>query len=212
MQGMSQAQIWAAIDALAAWRGLSTSGLAKLAGLDPTAFNRSKRQSADGRPRWLSTESLAKVLEATGTTLDDFIRLMRGETLPLERKGLEHEEQGRAPALLKIAAPETAALRPIADFRPFGALVEAPCALAVHGNALLPLYRDGDILIVDPATRLRPGDRVVVGTRNGELSASTLTRSDASGVALSPFDPAQADRVLPAGEIEWMARILWVSQ
>ena len=40
--------IWAAIDALAAKKGLSASGLAKKAGLDPTAFNPSKRHGADG--------------------------------------------------------------------------------------------------------------------------------------------------------------------
>ena len=44
---------------------LSTSGLAKRAGLDSTAFNKSKRLSADGRPRWPSTELIAKIIEAT---------------------------------------------------------------------------------------------------------------------------------------------------
>ena len=47
----------------------SASGLAKRAGLDPTSFNKSKRVTGEGRPRWPSTESLAKVLEATGASL-----------------------------------------------------------------------------------------------------------------------------------------------
>jgi hypothetical protein len=57
-------QIWAAIDALAEAQGMSVSGLAKSAGLDATAFNRSKRFGPHGRERWPSTESLAKVLKA----------------------------------------------------------------------------------------------------------------------------------------------------
>src|SRR5690606_7946368 len=67
--------IWQAIDALAARHGLTPSALAKLAGLDPTTFNMSKRFSPEGRPRWPSTESIAKVLEATGTPLDEFASL-----------------------------------------------------------------------------------------------------------------------------------------
>jgi phage repressor protein C with HTH and peptisase S24 domain len=69
---LSHERIWSALDALAERHGLTASGLARRAGLDPTAFNKSKRCGADGRDRWPSTESLAKVLDATGSTLDDF--------------------------------------------------------------------------------------------------------------------------------------------
>ena len=44
--------IWAAIDGLAERYGLTASGLARKAGLDPTTFNRSKRISRDGKQRW----------------------------------------------------------------------------------------------------------------------------------------------------------------
>ena len=70
---LSHEQVWAAIDALAAQNGLSPSGLARRAGLDPTTFNPSKRIAGDGRPRWPSTESLAKILEATGEPLSQFV-------------------------------------------------------------------------------------------------------------------------------------------
>ena len=75
---LSHERVWAAIDALAARYSLSASGLAKRAGLDSTAFNKSKRQSADGRPRWPSTESLAKIIEATNSSLDEFMALVEG--------------------------------------------------------------------------------------------------------------------------------------
>ena len=66
MSRPSHSQIWTAIDQLAARFDMTTSALAKVAGLDPTSFNRSKRFSPDPdvRPRWPSTESLSKVLDA----------------------------------------------------------------------------------------------------------------------------------------------------
>lgn len=68
--------IWRGIDRLASSFGYSPSGLAKQAGLDPTSFNKSKRISPDGKPRWPSTESISKILAVTGATLSDFISLM----------------------------------------------------------------------------------------------------------------------------------------
>jgi phage repressor protein C with HTH and peptisase S24 domain len=55
--------------------------LARRAGLDPTTFNKSKRTSSDGRPRWPSTESLAKVLDATQTPMDAFLLLIEQTTV-----------------------------------------------------------------------------------------------------------------------------------
>lgn len=77
---LTHKQIWGAIDALASLHKLSPSGLAKIAGLDPTTFNRSKREAADGKLRWPSTESLAKVLSATGASLEEFVALIGAES------------------------------------------------------------------------------------------------------------------------------------
>src|SRR2546428_8029034 len=81
---LTHAQIWTALDRLAARAGLSPSGLAKKAGLDPTTFNKSKRITPDGRPRWPSTESVAKSLAATTTTMDIFVQLIEdgGRSMP----------------------------------------------------------------------------------------------------------------------------------
>lgn len=80
----SHADLWNALDRLAAAKGLSPSGLAKLSGLDPTSFNKSKRLSNDRppRPRWPSTESLAKVLTATRLSLGDFAELLEATSAP----------------------------------------------------------------------------------------------------------------------------------
>lgn len=81
-------QIWGALDRLAARAGLSPSGLAKRAGLDPTTFNKSKRVTSDGRERWPSTESIAKALAAAESSIKIFARLIDddagdGRTVPL---------------------------------------------------------------------------------------------------------------------------------
>jgi phage repressor protein C with HTH and peptisase S24 domain len=70
-------QLWSALDALAKQAQLTPSGLARRAGLDPTIFNKSKRFAQDGRPRWPSTESLAKVLEVTGSDMFKFAQLLQ---------------------------------------------------------------------------------------------------------------------------------------
>jgi phage repressor protein C with HTH and peptisase S24 domain len=71
---LTHGQVWAALDRLAERAGLSPSGLARRAGLDPTTFNKSKRVTSDGRERWPSTESLAKALAASGSSIDIFVR------------------------------------------------------------------------------------------------------------------------------------------
>src|SRR5690242_14909889 len=70
---LSHRAIWDAIDSLATRHGFTASGLAKVAGLDPTAFNKSKRVSRDGRERWPSTESISKLLTVTNETFDTFL-------------------------------------------------------------------------------------------------------------------------------------------
>ena len=72
---LQHADVWRGIDRLAAKHGLSASGLARRAGLDPTAFNPSKRITREGRPRWPSTESVAKVLTVTGESFSSFVQL-----------------------------------------------------------------------------------------------------------------------------------------
>jgi phage repressor protein C with HTH and peptisase S24 domain len=75
-----------------------------------------------------------------------------------------------------------------------------------------PLYRKGDILLISPGAPVRRGDRVVVKTKDGEVLAKELKRKSAKSVELRSLNPAHRDRVLPAAEVVWIARILWASQ
>jgi len=80
----SCAQIWEAIEQLAQAKGVSTSRLAILAGLDATALNPSKRTKSDGGLRWPSTETLSKILAATDTSVREFASLLESVGKPGE--------------------------------------------------------------------------------------------------------------------------------
>ena len=214
---LSHDRVWAAIDALAERYSLSASGLARRAGLDSTAFNKSKRLSSDGRPRWPSTESLAKIIEATGASLDEFTGLIEG------RVPIHAESPGakRSVPLLGFAQAGAGGFFDDAGF-PVGQgwdLVELPAqstessyALQVQGDSMLPLYRNGDVLIVEPGATTRKGDRVVVKTTAGEVMTKVLERQTVTSSALVSLNPDHPDRDIPMREVEWVARIVWASQ
>jgi phage repressor protein C with HTH and peptisase S24 domain len=216
---LSHERVWAAIDALAARYALSASGLAKRAGLDSTAFNKSKRRSSDGRPRWPSTESLAKVMDATGASLDEFFELVEGRRAAAQARS--GQAGRRAVPLLGFAQAGAGGFFDDAGF-PAGEgwdQVDLPSrtdegsyALQVQGDSMLPLYRDGDVLIVVPGAQLRRGDRVVVKTRNGEVMAKLLDRQTSKLVELVSLNPAHPMREIARSDVEWMARIVWASQ
>lgn len=216
---LSHEQVWAAIDALAERHALSVSGLARRAGLDSTAFNKSKRHSADGRPRWPSTESLAKILEATGASFSELIELVEDSSSRVAQS-TPRRASSTLP-MMGFAQAGTGGYFDDAGF-PVGQGLEeidAPAeagegayALKVSGDSMMPLYRDGDILIVQPGASLRKGDRVVARTRGGEIMAKVLAARTSETVTLMSLNPIYPDRALPLVEIEWMARIVWASQ
>lgn len=208
---LSHTEIWTGIDALAARLDMSPSALAKLAGLDPTSFNRSKRLSTDAppRPRWPSTESLSKVLAATGVSFPDFADLAAGRSA--RRRGVpliglaQAGDQGffddagypQGQGWDEVDAPDG---------------LEGAYALEISGDSMLPLYRDGDRIIVRPVDEPRRGDRVVVKTREGEVMAKEVARVTARRLELKSVNPDYPGRVLDRSEVAWVARILWASQ
>ncbi|HVU21935.1 MAG TPA: helix-turn-helix transcriptional regulator [Rhizomicrobium sp.] len=207
---LTHKQIWSAIDALAARNGLSPSGLAKLAGLDPTTFNKSKRGDATGKLRWPSTESISKILNATSATLDEFVSLVEGvasrtRMVPLigmaQAGSRGYFDDAGFPAgsgWEEIAFPE------LAD--------EHAYALEITGDSMQPVYRDGDRIVVSPSTNPRRGDRVVVKTLEGEVMAKLLHRMTAQRIELRSLNPAHEDRSFALNEIVFVHRIIWASQ
>jgi phage repressor protein C with HTH and peptisase S24 domain len=213
--------VWGAIDAVAARHGLSASGLARKAGLDATAFNPSKRHGGDGRPRWPSTESIAKVLAATGESLESFVGIARRGTAAALRGGGSARRDPRPVPLLGFAQAGAGGFFDDGGFPTGqgwdeiafpGLKDEAAYALEVSGDSMQPLYRDGDVVIVSPAAKVRRGDRVVVRTSSGEVMAKMLKRQTTTTLVLSSFNAEHADRVVALRDVDWMARILWASQ
>ena len=205
---MRHAELWKAVDMLAERHGLSSSGLARRAGLDPTAFNKSKRVAADGLPRWLSTESLMKALVSVGASLEDFAALAEGR-------------QGHSAPLLGFAKAGNDGYFDDAGFpvgdgweevRFPGIGNEAVYALEVTGDSMEPVYRHGDRIVVSPGAPVRRGDRVVARTRDGEVLAKVLGRQTERTVELISLNPAYAPRELLRANVAWVARILWASQ
>lgn len=209
---LKHADVWRAIDRLAAKHGLSASGLARQAGLDPTSFNKSKRASREGKPRWPTTESIAKVLAVTSESLDGFVALMGsrsggnpGRRLPL----LSYAQAGAQGHFDDAGYPVGQGW----DSIDFPALRDpAAYALEISGDTMAPVLRDGDIIVVSPAADLRRGDRVVVKTRKGELMTKQILRQTAQKLELGSLNPRHPTRVLDIAEVRWVARIMWVSQ
>jgi phage repressor protein C with HTH and peptisase S24 domain len=220
---LSHERIWSAIDALAERHKLSPSGLARRAGLDPTSFNKSKRQAGDGRFRWPSTESISKVLDATGTSLNDFLGLVQGEEIESVLPDGPFPPQAGSIPLLGFAQAGAGGFFDdggfpagqgwdVVDFPTSPANKAGVYALEVQGDSMMPLYRDGNILIVEPGAQVRRGDRVVVKTREGEVMAKVLFRQTAKTIELLSLNTDHPNRTFAPSEIEWIARIIWASQ
>ena len=207
---LTHEQIWTALDRLAERAGLTPSALAKRSGLDATTFNKSKRVTSEGRDRWPSTESVAKALAATNTSIDTFVQLIGDgprtvQSVPLlgfaQAGAGGYFDDGGYPAGKgwdEVGLP--------------GVNDEHAYALEISGDSMKPAYRDGDVIVVSPGTPIRRGDRVVVKTTGGEVMVKELKRRTAKTLELASLNPAHVDRTLTAGDIEWIARIVWASQ
>ena len=206
---LKHADIWLAIDRLAEKNGLSPSGLARKAGLSPTIFNPSKRLTAKRR-HWPSTESIARILEATGTHLEDFVALTT--EAPRPRQTLPYISQsvaGKGGCFDDEGYPagkgwEDIHFPDLNDPHAF--------ALEIVGQAAEPVYREGDRLILVPAEKPRRGDRVVIRMKTGELVIRQLGRDNLRTIELVSLNPAFPPMIMARTEIIRIYRIYWASQ
>jgi phage repressor protein C with HTH and peptisase S24 domain len=206
-------QVWAAIDTIAERYGYSASGLAKKSGLDPTSFNPSKRNGPDGRPRWPTTESLANLLLASGASVEEFADLLSGrkgqpprlKQIPL----LGFARAGKGGFFDDSGFPAGNGWEEI-DVP--GVTDNAAYALEITGDSMLPVYREGDTIIVSPNATLRKGDRVVVRTSDGQVMAKIMQRQTAKTLELASFNKDHDTKTLDMKDVDWVARIIWASQ
>lgn len=198
--------IWTAIDRLAAKHGLSPSALARRSGLDPTAFNKSKRNAGNGKARWPSTESISKILTATETRMCDFVALMHAETAMPSR--LRSVTTGR------VSGRDFDDLgRPDGDdweevHFPGGGDPDA-FALEVSDDSLQPVFRAGEFVIVCPSAEMRRGDRVAVCTADDAVRIAELVRRTSRRVVVRPLDGTDEELVIDRKQLRWLYRIAW---
>ena len=195
-------EIWMAMDRLAEAKGLSPSGLARLAGLDATAFNRSKRISPNGKPRWPSTESIAKILDVTDSTMSDLFSLMNPQA------------DTKAIPVIGFAALNSGRIAPAKnhDTLPASLNVSSACvAVTLEDNLLAPLFRDGATLVIDPSAKPKADDRVVFYTTDKQLKGGIVTASAKRGYTIALPESDDSAATYAEGDLAWIARILWSS-
>jgi len=216
---MKHDDIWRALDTLAAENGLSASGLARRSGLDPTTFNPSKRRMPDGRARWPSTESVAKVLDATGASLEAFTSLVSGARALASNASARN--MARRVPLIGLAQAGGDGFFDDGGYPVGGGWDEVTLpeigdpnayALEISGDSMEPVFRDGDMVIVSPAAPIRRGDRVVLRTGRGEVMAKQLARRSARRIELRSLNPTHPNYSFDLTEVAWMHRIVWASQ
>ena len=210
---LTHKQVWNAIDTIAERYGYSASGLAKKSGLDPTSFNPSKRNGPDGRPRWPTMESISRLLQASGASMEEFSDLLIGR-------------RGQPPKLRQIPLLGLAKAGKGGFFDDSGFPagngwdeIDVPgvtdpnaYALEITGDSMLPVYREGDIIIVSPSATVRKGDRVVVRLTDGQVMAKIMQRQTSKTVELASFNPNHALKTLDMKDVDWIGRIMWASQ
>ena len=155
--------------------------------------------------------ALAKVLSATGESLDEFVALVssvpnvRARMVPL----IGLAQAGSRGYFDDAGFPAGSGWENIA----FPEIADAHCyALEITGESMLPVYRDGDRILVSPSGSLRRGDRVVVKTHAGEVMAKQLGRMTAQRIELKSFNPVFEDRGFALSEVAFVHRIIWASQ
>jgi phage repressor protein C with HTH and peptisase S24 domain len=210
---LSHKQVWNAIDTIAERYGYSASGLAKKSGLDPTSFNPSKRTGPDGRPRWPTMESIARLLGASGATVEEFSDLLAGRRgQPPKRKQIPLLGLARAGKGGYFDDSGFPAGNGWDEIEVPGVTDQNAYALEITGDSMMPIYREGDTIIVSPAATVRKGDRVVVRTMDGQVMAKIMQRQTSKTLELASFNPNHATKVMDMKDIDWIARILWASQ
>ncbi len=216
---MKHEDVWRALDTLAAEKGLSPSGLARAAGLDPTTFNRSKRRTRTGL-RWPSTESLSRVLHATGASLEAFTALVGGgralttgrhhhrgglrhlPVLPLSRLGeadlFDEAGHPRRENWEQVEVPQPAELH---DY-----------AVGIDSARFEPAFREGGTLVVSPDAPVRPGDRALLHEGLVEhVSIVLVAKGNGARFRLQPFDTSMELLPVDRLDVRRMHRIVWTA-
>lgn len=201
--------IWNSVDKLAQSKGLSPSGLAKLAGLDATTFNKSKRIRPDGKNRWPSMDSVNKLLEVCNITFEQFYNMgnsdeePEGGTIPF----IKLSQLGRDPQIedkfLKTAGWNKVIFPDAKDIL---------YAAEIDTNDYLPLYRYGSTIILSANSDIRKGDRVAIFLNEDKLLLKEFIRRTPSQLVVTDINNPDEEDIIAIADVKLINRILWASQ
>lgn len=208
---LTHARIWGAIDKLAEKKGFSVSGLAKQAGLDPTSFNKSKRKSADGKPRWPSTESIAKILSVTAVSMHEFlvyvdndneagnahiVPCIRINSLSKNDFTVQGTPQGKNWQNINISN----------SYEP------STLAMEVDRDDMEPFIRQGQLLFVIPSQKRAIGDRVCFVYQNNRTILGDITAKTETHITIAPIADPDNSVDIAVDDIHWSGKITWIRQ
>ena len=234
---LTHERIWLAIDMLAQRENLSPSSLARLAGLDASIFNPSKRFLGNGRPRWPSTESIARILSATGLSTEAFFVELLGERrcvvwpyqdilaqipasdiphLFLETEtpepSIKRGETETATTSCPSSPPEARQLQKVSD------PAERVFVLQLETDDFVPYFKKKAILLLGIFCPAQIGDRVIYfGHAKQAKSKELMLLGDiVSGsddrLYIRPLTQAGLEEPVLRSNERQIAKILWASQ
>lgn len=206
---MKYETIWNSVDKLALSKGLSPSGLAKLAGLDATTFNKSKRIRPDGKKRWPSMDSVNKILEVCNISFDQFYCLgdneerTEGGTIPfikLSKLGINPQIEDKFLKTFgwnKVIFPDAKDILYAAE---------------IDSDAYLPTYRCGSMIILSANSDIRKGDRVAIFLEDDKLLLKEFIRRTPSQLIITDINNPDGEEIVAIANVKLINRILWCSQ
>jgi phage repressor protein C with HTH and peptisase S24 domain len=206
--------VWQALDRIARERGMSPSGMAKSAGLDPTTFNRSKRITAAGRERWPSTESVSKVLDATNTSLAEFVdevdRVNGGRGIRLRALPAINMDDAMT---FDCFDTEGAPAGDKWDSMDIPVLMDNTCfIIEMNDDSMDPVIRRDDVLVVSPDSGARRGDRALVRLKDGTLLVRELLRRTVNRIEVLAYNKDPREEEIDPKDLDWLARIVCIAQ
>lgn len=219
--------IWKCIDRLAQEHGYSPSGLAQKAGLDSTTFNKSKRTAKNGKQRWPSTESIAKILSVTATPMSDFLDLGKDERQSTSNTGKESfpvitfSKVMTGEYFSATGTPKEAKWEEILiPFSSDGLEDQAKdCMIyTIHMDTTSyePAYREDDVLVIATGTHIHENDRVLIKTADQGYLIAQIQDMDRRSIDILDLNrdtqTQTVPRTIPRSEISWIANILWAGQ
>ena len=203
--------LWDAIDTLAQLNGYSTSGLAKKAGLDPTIFNKSKRISTDGRERWPTTESIAKILNVANSSIGQFASLIHNNTITQDSLALPTTKLSALQASNSFIS-STGHINPDLRFNSEQStqIDSQSFMLKINSNLYTPDFKKGDTVIVTTNGGVRKKDLVVIALTNGD---NIIVRIKKISIHMVETESINTDTLktlsIPNKDILWLGRILY---